>query len=84
MKTEQYNEKIKKLTLKFEEQKRKLMKDYVVSQSSLKVGDVAADHNAIIKIERIDGTLVKDKPVCLYYGSRLKKDLTPGITNAIN
>lgn len=77
MSEQEYNERLSKIELAFEAEKKKLYWDYGISQAKFKVGDIIKDHRWIIKIERITVSKWFDFPRPVYVGIELTKKLEP-------
>lgn len=81
MELNEYKKKLSDLTAQFDHDKSQLAKEYAFSNNELKVGDTATDHIGTIMIEKISYTTGNVwnnvSPECVYFGSELKKDLTP-------
>jgi len=77
MTKEEYNKKILDLEIELKEQKRKLGREYAFSNNKYSIGDIIKDHKATIRIEKIQWTNSLSGPECVYWGTILKKDLTP-------
>lgn len=80
MTAEEYKETIEALSKEFENNKKTIGRQYAISNSPLKVGEVATDHIGSIKIEKIQvdhSAAFGQLPQCVYIGKPLKKDLTP-------
>jgi len=68
---------------KIYEQRDKRLKEvreiYAFSNNKISVGDIFKDHMGYIKVEKIQMTIgsANGIPYCTYYGTILKKDLSP-------
>ncbi len=79
MTKQEYNERLAVLKKQFEKDKNNLAIEFAKSNNTYKVGDILSnDRGVIIRVEKIsyrygvDGT-----PYCSFFGTALKKDLTP-------
>jgi len=79
MDKKEYDERLQKIRLKFENENLALKREYAFSNSNVKIGDKITDHCGSIEVEKIKVTLgfMKKYPECVYYGTSLKKDMTP-------
>ena len=82
MENEQFDSKLKELEEEYQNKLFALYKEYALSNSPLKEGDIAQDHIGKIKVDKIQiGTPAPSYghkyPYCVYYGVELKKDGTP-------
>jgi len=78
--TEQdYFIKLADLQAKLKIEEKKLIKEYVQSNATLKIGQIATDSSGSIEIDLIYGSRINSNhiPVITYYGVILKKDGTP-------
>ena len=59
--------------------KTELIKNYCQEHNPYNVGDIFTDHIGSITIEKIlyDTSFILKNPCCVYYGTELKKDMTP-------
>ena len=73
----EYDSKLEKLRLEFEQNKRSLAIEYATSNNPYKVGDVISDHYKTIRIEKWKISLYSRYPSLVYTGVLLKKDGTP-------
>ena len=71
----------KKLKLKAEaeEKQHQLAKEYVLSNTTIRVGDFVADHIGTIKVEKITigYGFSRDNPKAIYYGLQYTKSGKP-------
>lgn len=79
MTTDEYKIKLKELEDKHALEINALIRDCAFSNNPYQFGDIIQDHRCIIKIDKIKygRDFVSNLPTCVYYGSCLKKDLTP-------
>lgn len=79
MKESGYILNLAKLQNEFERKKRKLMREFALSNNTVKADDIVTDHIGSIKVEciKIYIPLGKKLPACKYIGIELKKDKTP-------
>lgn len=80
MTKEEFFAKMKELEDDFKIRKDSLAKEFAVSNSPYKVGDIIQDHLHIIKVEKISGVRVYlngKLPVCIYKGIQLTSKLKP-------
>lgn len=74
--TDQYRLIIEEADLK----KAALAKEYALSKNTVKEGDIIEDHIGKILVDEIKfsrGSFPVSGPICVYYGTELKKDGTP-------
>lgn len=77
---EEYKQKLEELTFKFDNEKNALAKEFAISNSPYKVGDILQDHYQIIQVESIVWAwsyATSSTPECVYCGIRLTKGLKP-------
>ena len=72
MKIEEFNSKKKALLEKHDEEMFKLKRDYALSNSTVKIGDMVTDHMGTIKVEKVI-TWCRDIPSCVYKGKEYTK-----------
>lgn len=80
MEVKELNEKIAALSIDHKTALNKLYREYAYAHNPIGVGDIVRDHYQIRLVEKIKWrkTHNKDNPAdCVYFGPRLKKDLTP-------
>jgi hypothetical protein len=79
MNKSEYDIKRRQLTEDFEAAKNALAKEFALSNNTVKAGDIVTDHIGSIRVEKIKWTkgYGSDYPGCVYFGTELKKDLTP-------
>lgn len=75
-----FQTKLKALKDEAKKKEQDLFIEYAYANNTLKPGDIVTDHIGSIKIEKISvhvSYLSEPKPMCIYIGIELKKDLTP-------
>lgn len=78
MTLEEYRDKLNELKQRFDEEKKKLDKQYALANNEIEVGDIVIDHCRILRVERIAVVLCENIPGCYYYGVELRKsDMQP-------
>lgn len=77
MEKEQLLATLKKLEETYENDRKKILKEYALSKNPFKQGDIITDHIGSVKFERIGFYMRKDIAECTYTGAELKKDGTP-------
>jgi len=77
MDLEEYILREKEIRKEADDKLRELAREYAFSNSSVKVGDIVADHFCKIRVEKIRLWFDRRAPSCLYEGPELRKDLTP-------
>ncbi len=75
----EYFEKMKALKAEFDTKRKELIKKCVLENAKYKVGDIIKNGSFTIVIEKIISNMIWSDsfPGCGYYGTELKKDLTP-------
>jgi hypothetical protein len=68
---------IKHLTIKFESDKKDIIRTYLNSINPYKVGDIISDHIGKLQIEEWKYRTLESEPDLVYYGTELKKDGSP-------
>lgn len=61
----------------YEKELDKLINEYVLSNNSVKIGDIISDSYSIIKVDKIQVVKANyfiDFPECRYIGKKIKKD----------
>ena len=79
MTVEEYRLRLDSLSKEYEINRRKIMREFAISNNELKVGDIFIDHIGPIQIEsiRVGFGNLSSLPECVYQGTELKKDYTP-------
>lgn len=72
-----YKDKLKLLEADFKVKRDQLAQDYAFSTAKFNVGDIITDTFSTIKITRLIFTISFGTPEVVYFGTALKKDLTP-------
>lgn len=80
---EKLKDQLNALDLKYKADRQQVLKEYALSNNTLKVGDVVTDHIGIIKIESIGVYIHFEDSECTYKGVELRKDGTPKKGNQI-
>jgi hypothetical protein len=70
-----YRDELTKLTRDYDNKLSILQRDYAFSNSSVKIGDIVADHIGSVKVAKILYTIVHngDYPTCVYRGVEFTK-----------
>ena len=76
MELAEYRLKLRAIEDAHEIKKRKLAREYALSNARYKIGDIFTDHIGSIRIELIKAYIFFKNPECVYYGLELKKDGT--------
>lgn len=79
MTQDEYNERIKRLEAKLEDEKNTLLKEFVDSNNPYKKGDIVTDHIGSIRIEKIKYATggMLGIPCAVYFGIELTKKGVP-------
>lgn len=77
MTLEEYNSKYKFLEKDFEKQRAELAKEYALSNSPAKAGDIVSNGTTTVNVMSIGVYLNWDKPCCFYKGVLHTKKLKP-------
>jgi len=79
MDSNEYLQKKEKLRKENKEKEFALAREYALAHKTNSIGDVIEDQRCIIKISSIKISVgsMQGFPECVYFGVRLKKDLTP-------
>jgi hypothetical protein len=75
MEQREYKERLAALLTQYEADKKKLHREYALSNNPYKIGDMFTDHQGTIRIEKISTYLSSwDFPQCVYTGIIINKD----------
>jgi hypothetical protein len=81
MTRKEYNDKLDLIKQKYDNEINKLRRDYALSNNPYRIGDIIEDAAERIKIEEIGVIMYGSTPICLYYGSELRKSDNSPKTN---
>lgn len=71
MNIKEYRDAFQEIENTIKEDKRKLMREFALSNNTVKVGDFISDGNIKIRVEKIKVFLDPVRPSCVYYGELL-------------
>ena len=80
MTEDEYRSKVEELKKDHDKALKKLAIEFALSNSTIKEGDIVEDHIGKVFVERINVAMnhySSDLPLCVYYGSELRKDGLP-------
>ena len=72
-----YDKNLKDLQEKHKKEIRDLQVEFALASALYKKGDIIKDSYSTIKVEKIKVSVTFGNPEPVYYGLKLKKDLTP-------
>lgn len=78
MTKEEYNIELQQLKKDYRTKEGLLNRKYADENNPVQIGDIVIDRHQRVRVERIGYYLGgNSSPGCIYYGPKLKKDLTP-------
>lgn len=81
MNTLEYKNKLKELEQRYEEEKESLDKEFIISQSDVKEGDIVGDGKIMIRVIKIAVTVWNPT---IYYIGRKVNEITKNLTRDLN